>query len=445
MWDQAKKLLNDKLPESVYSLWIDPIQCLHEDDTTLELAGPDRFFCNWVTENYLATIQESLVSLGKREITVHFQVSRTGDQTPRLLPAGNKEQLRLPAMPPGRSCMRTLHPRYTFAEFVVGESNFLPHSACEAMARSDFSLGHCLYVEAGTGLGKSHLTHAVAHYILNQSPGTRLHYLTAQQFTGELVNGIRKNTMDQFKEKYHNQCDVLLVEDVHAFAGKARTQEEVGGVLDLLMDRGKLIIFTGMVAPKDIPDIDPAFRSRLSAGLVTTINPPDLRTRIMIIRRKAENSGLALSEELVEYLAQHIRGDIRQVESAMVGLKAASCMRRKAPDLSMVREVVAGIINRAQALSAEVIRDFVAREFRTKVLEMQSPSRKKVVAFPRQIAMFLARKLTDQGLADIGSAFNRDHSTVVHSVRVITEAMARNASVRGQVEHLTEKLKKQYS
>ena len=445
MWSETKKLLSAKLPKSTFSLWIEPIRCSGGDDKSLELTGPDRFFCNWVRENYLSAINECLVAQGKDHVAVSFRI---GQQEAALAvdsgPAKRKEQLPLPDMPRGRSFVRTLHPRYTFDEFMVGESNFLPHSASHAMAKGDYSLGHCLYIEAGTGLGKSHLTHAVAHHVRHNSPGARLHYLTAQQLTSEMVRSIKSGTMDQFKEKYHNCCDVLLMEDVQVFAGKTRTQEELMMALDVLLDRGKRVIFTGSVPPKDIPNIDVALRSRLSAGLITTIKPPDLRTRLMIIRRKAANSGLPLADELVEYLAQNIRGDVRQVESAIVGLKAKSCMLKKAPDLEMVKEVIAGIVSDSQEISAEVIRDFIAREFRTKVAELRSKSRKKSVAFPRQVGMFLARKFTDQGLADIGSAFARDHSTVVHSVRVITEAMVRQASVRGQVEHLSDKLKKLY-
>ncbi len=444
MWQETKKLLSAKMSESTFSLWIEPIQCMRENDQVLELAGPDRFFCNWVRENYLVAIQQILADLGRQDIAISFHV-QSAQPAPFKIPVkNNREQLQLPSMPKGRSFVRTLHPRYTFDEFMVGESNFLPHSACEAIAGGDYSLGHCLYVEAGTGLGKSHLTHAVAHHIMGTSPEVRLHYLTAQQLTAEMVQGIRNKTMDQFKEKYHNGCDVLLLEDVHVFSGKARTQEELGMALDILMDRGKRIIFTGSKRPRDISDIDDSFRSRLSYGLITTINPPDLRTRQLIIKRKAENTGLSLTSDVVDYLAESIRGDIRQVESAIVGLKAKSCMLRKQPDLAMAGEVVAGIVGRIQELSAVVIRDFVAREFRVKRAEMCSRSRKKTVAFPRQVGMYLARKMTDQGLADIGAAFSRDHSTVVHSVRTVTETMARNASVRGQVAHLTAKLEKQY-
>lgn len=445
LWQKIRQALKERLSESSFSLWIEPLKCSSVDDTTIELVAPDRFFCSWLAEHYLADIRDCLRLECARDMAVRFAVvplDACGGPPGASLVV--RDQLRLPNMPVGRSCVKTLHPRYTFDEFMVGDANNLAHSASLAMASGDNSLGSCLYIDAGTGLGKSHLTHSVAHYILDHSPGTRLHFLTAQQLTAEMVRGIKSNTMEQFKDKYQNQCDVLLVEDVHVLAGKTKTQTEFAEVMDVLMESDKRIFLTGALAPKDIPDIDPAFRSRLSSGLITTINPPDLRTRVLIISKKAENSGLALGEDLISYMAEHLQGDIRKIESAIVGLKAKSCLLRTIPDLDMVKEVVVNIVGRHQELSTEMIRDFIARQFKVTVDDMLSKSRKKTVAFPRQVTMYLARKLTSQPLADIGKAFNRDHSTVVHSIRVVTETMAANGSVRGQVDHLSKKIEKQF-
>jgi chromosomal replication initiator protein len=248
--------------------------------------------------------------------------------------------------------------------------------------------------------------------------------------------------MDVFKDKYHNHCDVLLIEDVQSLTGKVKTQEELNELLDVLMKTGKRIILTGSTSPRELSNIDDGFRSRMSAGLISTINPPDLKTSRLIIKRKASNCNLLLDDELVEYLAQCIRGDIRKLESAIVGLKAKSSLLKKNPDLAMAKEIVAEIIGNSQELSAELIRDFIAHQFKVSVQDMQSKSRKKMIAFPRQVSMYLARKYTEQGLAEIGKAFNRDHSTVLHSVRVISDAISRNGSIRGQVKLLAEKLKK---
>jgi len=444
LWNEIKEILKHKLPEAVQHLWIDPLTCISADENHIELACPDKFFCLWVKENYLKFIEESLVQLGKTSAKILFSVASPvlNESTVPLLEGSTREQLRLPAIPEVNSNIRNLHPKYVFEEFMVGDSNLLAHSACQAIANGDTSLGPSLYINAGTGLGKSHLTHAVAHSIANNFPGTRLHYLTAQQFSSEMVSRIRSNSMDVFKDKYHNHCDVLLIEDVQSLTGKVKTQEELNELLDVLMKAGKRIILTGSSVPHKLSKIDEGFRSRMAAGLISTINGPDLQTSRLIIKRKASNCHLQLDGDLVEYLAQCIRGDIRKLESAIVGLKAKSVLLKKAPDLAMAKEVIAEIIGNSQELSAELIRDFIARQFKVSIQDMQSRSRKKMITFPRQVSMYLARKYTEQGLAEIGKAFNRDHSTVLHSVRVISEAISRNGSIRGQVDLLANKLKK---
>ncbi len=444
LWQRVKSVLSQKISDQDFKLWIEPLQCVHDDAQSIELAGPDPYFCSWIRENYLTDIQGALQEVGFTGKAVRLSVSETRPKQP-LLPqqAKKQSQLRLPSMPVARSTVRTLHPRYTFSEFMVGESNALAYSACEAIANGDSSLSPCLFIEAGTGLGKSHLTHAVAHHITSHSPGTRLHYVTSQQLTSEMVRSIKNNTMEQFKEKYHNQCDVLLMEDVQSLAGRTKTQAELAEALDVLMDCGKRVIFTGAVSPRNIPDIDDGVRSRLSSGLVTTINPPDRRTRCLIIERKARNSKLDLSGEIVEFLADRIQGDIRRVESAIIGLKAKASLHKTVPDMDMVKEIVTAIIGQRQELSAVLIRNFVAGQFNVSSEDLQSKGRKKTIAFPRQVSMYLARKLTEEALSEIGKAFNRDHSTVVHSIRVITEAIVRSGSIRGQVEHLVERLKNQ--
>lgn len=444
LWQRVKSVLSQKISDSDFKLWIEPLQCVQDDAQNVELAGPDPYFCSWVRNNYLTDIQAALQDVGFTGKPVRLSVSAVRDAQ-QLLPEPEKKQsqLRLPSMPVARSTVRALHPRYTFPEFMVGESNALAYSACEAMANGDSSLSPCLFIEAGTGLGKSHLTHAVAHHITSHSPGTRLHYVTSQQLTSEMVRSIKNNTMEQFKDKYHNQCDVLLMEDVQSLAGRTKTQTELAEALDVLMDCGKRIIFTGAVSPRKIPDIHDGVRSRLSSGLITTINPPDRQTRCLIIDRKARNNKLELSGEIIEFLADRVQGDIRRVESAIIGLKAKASLHKTVPDLDMAKAIVAEIVGQRQELSAVLIRNFVAGQFNVSIEDMQSKARKRVIAFPRQVSMYLARKLTEEALSEIGKAFNRDHSTVVHSIRVITEAIVRSGSVRGQVEHLVERLRNQ--
>lgn len=441
-WEIIKEHLRTLIPSSTMDLWVSTLLCRLDTAETIELVAPDRFVCSWVQENLLPLISQCLSDLAlstQIKITVASEREQNAAQ-----PAETNKQLTLPSLHRGKPTIKTLHPRFTFDEFMVGESNLMARTACAALANNDSSLGHCLFIEAGPGLGKSHLTHAVAHKILSESPSTRLHYLTAQQLTAEMVTNIRNNTMEQFKEKYHHQSDVLLIEDVHALSGRIKTQEELAAVLDILLKQEKRVILTSKLAPRNIPNIEPEFRSRLAGGLIATINPPDLRTRLHIIRKKAENGGLNLDDEVITFLAENIKGDIRRVESAIVGVKARMGILGCQPTMDLVKEIVGNIVgSEGMLLSAENIRDYIARQFDTPVDDLLSKSRKRTVTFPRHVAMYLSRKLTGEGLNDIGKTFNRDHSTVVHAIRVISEAINSSGSVRGQIELLTDKIRKE--
>jgi len=444
-WQAIKEKLQSDLSPEAYNLWIQPLECRQATSHSVELAGPDKFFCSWVADNYLTSIRQALTEIGMEAARVSFSVDPSlapQDEAKDQFP-GATRQLTLPTMAPKNTFVRALNPRYIFDEFVVGDCNEMAHSACHAMAHGDRSLGHCLFIASGTGLGKSHLTHAVAHQVLSANPGVRLNYLTAQQLTAEMVRAIQAKKMESFKEKYQSS-DILLMEDIHTLSGKTKTQEELSMVLDILLETGKTVIFTGGRTPKDIRDIDPALRSRFTSGLVATISKPDLDTRIRITGKHAAGINLDLSEELTLYLAENMNGDIRQLKSAIVGIKAKANIRKSKPDLDMVKEVLATLVDRRQSITPEAIRDYMSELFKVSVSQLQSKSRKKQVTFPRQVSMYFSRKYTDCALSEIGKAFNRDHSTVVHSIKVITDAMMKNAGVKGQVELLDKKLKKHF-
>ncbi|MEN8258794.1 MAG: chromosomal replication initiator protein DnaA [Thermodesulfobacteriota bacterium] len=441
VWQSIKKQLSQKIPKNAYSLWIAPLKGQEIDGQSLVLTGPDSFFCNWVNDKYLADIQACLDEVGKGDMTISFAESAP------LLPsesASEPRQMRLPTMPVVRQFTKALNPRYTFEEFMVGNCNMLAHSACDAIANDRDELGQAIYINGGTGMGKSHLTHAVAHHIVNHAPSTRLHYLTAQQLTAEMVKGIKSNTMTSFKDKYQKDCDVLLIEDVHTLSGRTKTQSELAETLDVLMECGKRVVFTSSKSPREIDNLDEGLRSRLSYGLITTINPPGFNTRKKIIERKAGNSDLALNENLIGFLAENVKGDIRQLESVIVGIKAQAALLGVKPDFDMVKETLRNIIGQQGQISVEMIRDFIAGQYKVTINDLQSKSRKRTIAFPRQVCMYLARRHTELPLSDIGRAVNRDHSTVVHAVRTITNKIARDGSTRGQIELLSDKLEKKF-
>jgi chromosomal replication initiator protein len=438
VWDKAKETLQEVLGDSVYSLWIQPLACVEVWNDGIRLACPDRFFSAYVAQNYLHIIQEKMKEIdpSKRKVIL---CEKSGRQP---LPSPRGEQLRLPLMPVGGSCVRSLHPRYTFSEFMVGESNILAQSACRSMSELDDSIGPCLYINSSTGLGKSHLTQAVAHHIIAASPMTRLHYVTAQQFSLEMVRGIKADAMDGFKRKYNENCDMLLVEDVHSLTGKKKTQEELNEILDFLVRSGKRVILTANRAPRDLEGVDGEFCSRMASGLVTTIQAPDLTTRQRIVRKKLHYYQLQLPEDLVVYLAQHIKGDVRRIESAIIAIRARAKLTACPVTQDLVQEAVRSVVGEPKVLTAETISAFISKQFRVSMQEMQSRSRKKALTFPRQVAMYLCRKHTRESLIDIGKAFHRDHSTVLHSINVVTNMTLRNASVEEQVRLLSSKIEK---
>ena len=440
LWNTVRESLKESLSESEYSLWIKPLVCQKQNDRELQLAGPDRFFCSWVKDRYLDLITQTVCAVDHD--TQRIVTLAVANPATLQIQSNREGQLRLPGVSNVANKIRSLHPAYTFDQFMVGQSNVLARSACHAIANGDKTFGNCLFINSSTGLGKSHLTQAVVHTVLDEAPSTMMHYLTAQQFSAEMVNGIRNRTMDQFSQKYVQNCDILLVEDVHTLAGKNKTQDELNTVLDYLIRSGKRVVLTASVAPGKLEGIDEDFRSRMTSGLVTTINAPDYATRVSIIRHKAQVNDLALDDDLVEYLASHLCGDIRKTESAIIGIKAKATLLGTPPDKTIINEVLHELVGTPEQLNGEGIRKFVSSEFRVTEEELRSRSRKRSIAFPRQIGMYLTRKFTDQSLADIGQLYKRDHSTVLHAIRTITRDRTRKSSVNEQVELLCSKLQK---
>jgi len=314
------------------------------------------------------------------------------------------------------------------------------HSQPVNLLNGDDTVGSCLYINSSTGLGKSHLTHAVAHTLLAESPATRIRYVTAQQFASEMVRGIQTGCMDQFKSGYHDQCDFLLVEDIHALKGKKKTQEELNELLDSLIKSGKRVILTANSNPRDLKGIDGEFKSRMSAGLVTTIQAPDLATRYRIVESKAAMSGIDLSQEAVGYISQHVHGDVRRIESTLLAIRAKVSLTGGPVSMDLVREVVTEVAGIPKNLTTALIAEMIGREYKVSYKDLQSRSRKKVITFPRQVAMYLGRKHTSESLGDIGRTFNRNHATVLHSVKVVSNLCRSDISIRRQVEILDRKM-----
>lgn len=438
LWDAIQHAIASELPASEFDLWIKPIVCAREDAGGLILQGPDPFFCARVEQRYLGLIRQKAAELGAGDaFRCQILYNQNGQGAVPVLSG----QLRLPGVAQGKARVRALHPAFTFEHFVQGQSNALAHSVCRALADNDCSYGRCLFMNSGIGLGKSHLSQAVVHQVLRTAPATRLHYLTAQQFTADMVQGLRSKSMDQFSRTYIDECDMLLLEDVHTLGGRDKTQEELNIVLDYLLKSGRRIILTSALPPDQIAGLDAECRSRMTSGIMANIQAPDFKTRMGIIRHKLAAQGFVLDNALVEYMADHLRGDVRRIESAVMGIKARSRLLQMPPDLGMIREVLGSCSEPVLSAgpTAEGIRQCISTRFKVSLEELRSPSRKQSLVFPRHLAMYLTRKFTKLSLSEIGELYCRDHSTVTHAVQAITKQMASQTAVREQV-HLLERI-----
>ena len=293
---------------------------------------------------------------------------------------------------------------------------------------------------ANTGLGKSHLSHAVGHAILEKNPRIRVFYITAEDFTNEMISSLKSNRIDEFKNKYRRLCDVLLLEEIHFLSGKEKTQVELGYTLDTLANDNKKILFTSSILPKDIPRMSKGLSSRISSGLVTTISKPDYYTRVKILKKKASEENIALSEEIIHLLASRLKRDIRQMESALKYIEAKSELLKARIDLDLAKDVVNCLVSGESSIMLEDIKKLVSKYYKVDPEMLQSKSRKKVYAYPRNIYIFLCRQHTDETLENIAQTVNRSHSTVLYASELVEHKTKTDQKMRSQIEFLSTKL-----
>ncbi len=437
-WRALKEKLAQKLSEGSYRIWIKPLTFEKLKGKTFFIKCPNQFTAAWVRDHYLPLIREEL----KRDF---------GECAIKLVPVeqvkeGNKRQFYLPEFSPTEIPRPRFCQWFTFEEFVVGESNQYAYEVCRRIANGTNGRtrnGEIIYLQADSGLGKSHLAQAVGQHIYKRSPDQRLCYLNANEFTNQVVKAVRNANIDDLKDRFRRNIDILLVEEVHAFSGRTRTQAELTTALDYLLDSGKVVLFTSPKLPREIPRLDDRLRSRLDLGVLTSINPPDYNTRVKIIERKARRHGVTIPRDVVEYMAHFLRGDIRKIEGAVVGLVTKASIQSRPLDMNLAKEVLQEMMGDLEPLTLKKIVGLVMRHFHVSKEELKSSSRKKSVTIPRQIAMYLAREYTDETLESIGREFKRDHATVVHAVKKIEKGLRENNKIKCQVEFLKEQLEKE--
>jgi chromosomal replication initiator protein len=329
---------------------------------------------------------------------------------------------------------------FTFDHFVVGGNNDFAYSASLSLASRKIAHQNSLFLLSKTGLGKSHLSQAIGNYILSEYPSERVYYMTADDFSNEMIHAFRHDSINKFKGKYRNQCDVLLLEDVHYLSGKERTQIELALTLDTLFESGKKIIFSSCCLPAEIPKINDKLRSRFSCSLISNIDPPDFRTRVKILQKKAMHNGYKLQEDVIHYLASELTEDVRQLESGLIGVTAKSSLLGAPIDLMLAESVVKNIVRHRKNITIDAIKKLVCKYYSISINDIVSRSRKQSIVRPRQIAIYLSRRYTDSPLQTIGRSFNRYHATALHSIGAVERGLKGNGPMQKQVEFLCSKL-----
>ena len=437
-WKEAKETIKKLIPSHSFHMWIEPIEFLKCNGTTVFLSCPNDFSKKRVQGHYAKLLEAEINRLSGNSCRIVIEVSnKKGNPKKR---EKDYYQLLLPNLNIRPHGGRFLRKDFTFDQFVVGGNNDFAYSAALSLASQKSPHQNSLLLLSKTGMGKSHLAQAVGHYILSECPSERVYYITAEDFTNEMIQAIRHNSTDKFKDKYRNQCDVLLLEDVHFLSGKERTQTELSLTLDTLFDSGKKIIFSSWDLPIDIPKMIDKLKSYLSCGIISNIEPPNFRTRVRILQRKAVANGYSFPEEVINYLAGELTDNVRQLNSGLIGVATKSSLLGTPIDVDLARSVVKNIVCQKKHITIDAIKKLICKHYRVSIRDLLSQTRKQSIVHPRQIGIYLSRRYTDQPLQAIGKSFNRYHATALHAINTVERKLKENGAMKKQIEYLCQKL-----
>ncbi len=445
LWDDTLAHLELNLSPQHFSTWIKPLKLVKIEQDMVYLEVPNRFVLDWVKENYSKLIQKNLSDLSAVSYRLHFDVSnQVVAQIPKTTPVvdtpvavvANKNIVNKT-----NSADLNLNRKYTFEEFVAGSSNQFAYAAAMAVANNPATTYNPLFIYGGVGLGKTHLVNAIGNAILKKSPQMRICYYTSEKFMNELINSLRYNRMDEFRNKFRSM-DVLLIDDIQFIAGKERTQEEFFHTFNALYDSHKQIIVTSDKFPKDIPGLEERLRSRFEWGLIADIQAPDVETKMAILKMKAEQNSINLPEDVAQFLANSICNNVRELEGYLIRIGAYASLTSVPISLEMARDVLKDIlIERNRELTVEEIVKKVSLHFNIKISDIKSAKRLKAVVLPRQIAMYISRQLTSSSYPEIGDRFGgKDHSTIIHAIRKIEKLMEEDFQLKSTIDNLKKEL-----
>ncbi|MGA9290566.1 MAG: chromosomal replication initiator protein DnaA [Anaerobacillus sp.] len=442
LWQQALSEIEKKLSKPSFETWLKSTSANRMEGDTIIITAPNEFARDWLESRYSSLITETLLELTGSELKAKFIIPQNQsdadldlEQSMKKKPKANPAQDEHP--------QSVLNSKYTFDTFVIGSGNRFAHAASLAVAEAPAKAYNPLFIYGGVGLGKTHLMHAIGHYVIEHNPNAKVVYLSSEKFTNEFINSIRDNKTVNFRNKYRN-VDVLLIDDIQFLAGKEQTQEEFFHTFNALHEESKQIVISSDRPPKEIPTLEDRLRSRFEWGLITDITPPDLETRIAILRKKAKAEGLDIPNEVMLYIANQIDTNIRELEGALIRVVAYSSLINQDMNADLAAEALKNIIpsSKPRVITIHDIQTVIGDQFSVKLEDFAAKKRTKSVAFPRQIAMYLSRELTDFSLPKIGEEFGgRDHTTVIHAHEKISKLVDSDQGFQKKLQDIVEQLK----
>jgi chromosomal replication initiator protein len=432
VWDGALAYIRDNMTEMSYKTWVnDVIKPISLKDGELVLQVPQEIHMNMLKKRYLSLLEDAVRETSGQHVTICF-----------TLPVSDEEKAQQP-LPRAGTPLPTLNPKYTFETFVIGNSNRFAHAASLAVAEAPSEAYNPLFLYGGVGLGKTHLMHAIGHFIRRQDPMAQIVYVTSEKFTNDLITAIQTATTVQFREQYRN-ADVLLVDDIQFIANKESTQEEFFHTFNTLHEANKQIIISSDKPPKEIPTLEERLRSRFEWGLVADIQRPDFETRVAILRKRALTENMEVGDDVLQFIANHVESNIRELEGSLTRVMAYASLVKRLPDLSLVEEALRDYFPKKgkHEINIPFIQQVVGEHYNIPLEAFKAKKKPQEIAFPRQIAMYLARELTDLPLKSIGREFGgKDHSTVIHACKTISAMIEKNADFKSTVNDLVSRIR----
>lgn len=442
LWGKTLAVIEKKISKPSFDTWLKATKAHSLKELTLTIEAPNEFARDWLEGHYTDLISNTVFDLIGERLNVRFIIPQNQQEESYDLQSIKKkaekeqeEQIDLP--------QHMLNPKYTFDTFVIGSGNRFAHAASLAVAEAPAKAYNPLFIYGGVGLGKTHLMHAIGHYVLEHNPSAKVVYLSSEKFTNEFINSIRDNKAVDFRNKYRN-VDVLLIDDIQFLAGKESTQEEFFHTFNALHEESKQIVISSDRPPKEIPTLEDRLRSRFEWGLITDITPPDLETRIAILRKKAKAEGLDIPNEAMSYIANQIDSNIRELEGALIRVVAYSSLINRDINVDLAAEALKDIIpsSKPKVITIHDIQRAVGQHYNVKLEDFKAKKRTKSIAFPRQVAMYLSREMTDFSLPKIGYEFGgRDHTTVIHAHEKISKLLQTDQDLQQHIKEIKNLLK----